>query len=144
MGKHLALALTCALALPALAPAAQAEEWAAQAIINSNGYMGPGPVRWGKTSDEAAEKAVGACQQLYPVCGQNAAIGRVGTDKIFVTTCCNGGANCQVLATPLDEAAGRKAARNLTVKNVKAAGYPAEGCRVVAVHGVKTGKKLKN
>lgn len=140
MWKHLALAL----ALLALAPAAQAEEWAAQAIINSDGYSGPGPVRWGKTADEAGKKAVAACSQQYPVCGPNPAKARVGTDKIFVTTCCNGGANCQVLATPLDEAAGRKAARNLTVKNVKAAGLPAEGCQVVAVHGVKTGKKLKN
>lgn len=118
--------------------------WAAQAVISTPEFSELGPVRWGATEKEAEKNALQACRKVAKSCGAVPATARVSTYRLFVTTCCNKDRNCQITPTAMDEDAGRQEGKETAIANMRAAGLPVKDCHVVAVYGLKSGKKLRN
>lgn len=121
---------------------ASADAFAAQAAYSG----GAGPVVWNADKETARSQAVDACRAQHQACSNAAAFTRVGKGKLFVTTCClvDGEDRCVVLPMETDEDAGRADGLQMAIKMFQEAGLPSNQCRRVAVHGVRTGKRLKN
>lgn len=72
-----------ALLLACTGAASAQERWAAQASSNESNA----PVAWGSTSNEAAIKALAACNAVSDTCGKQPSV-TSDMRRVFVTMCC--------------------------------------------------------